>query len=251
MAVILSIETSNQPCSVALTAEGMVLRHRENFDDRNHAALLSGYIKEMLDFCAEKEIKPEAVAVSMGPGSYTGLRIGLSEAKGLAYGLDIPMIGINTLELMTTHVMFNYECDSEDTLFVPMIDARRMEVYTAVYDMSLREVVKPRPVILDGDDNCLNELLNLSGPVLFFGNGMEKWREYLGDCVAANIRFIDNVVPLAVDMTALAERAYHRKEFIDTAYSTPYYLKDFQATRPRNKVLGDNAVKTGQEIQKN
>lgn len=146
MAVILNIETSTNVCSAALTAEGMVLCHREDFSGRNHATLLSGFIKDCLDFAAEKEMKLEAVAVSIGPGSYTGLRIGLSEAKGLCYALDIPLIGIDTLKIMAVSVMFNQELEG-DELFVPMIDARRMEVYTAVYDFALNDLVAPTPLI--------------------------------------------------------------------------------------------------------
>ena len=125
MAVILNIETSGSVCSAALTAEGTVIAHREDFEGRNHATLLSGFIKHCLDHAAEHEIKLDAVAVSMGPGSYTGLRIGLSEAKGLAYALNIPLIGVNTLELLATRVMFSSDEISPDTVFVPMIDARR------------------------------------------------------------------------------------------------------------------------------
>ena len=147
MAVILNIETSTNVCSVALTAEGMVLAHQEDMDGRNHAGLLSDYIKYCLDFAAEKELKLEAVAVSMGPGSYTGLRIGLSEAKGLAYALDIPLIGINTLKIMACQVMFTQELQG-DEIFVPMIDARRMEVYTAAYDFALEDVMPDRKSVV-------------------------------------------------------------------------------------------------------
>ncbi|MBP3537889.1 MAG: tRNA (adenosine(37)-N6)-threonylcarbamoyltransferase complex dimerization subunit type 1 TsaB, partial [Muribaculaceae bacterium] len=114
MAVILNIETSGSVCSAALTAEGTVIAHREDFEGRNHATLLSGFIKHCLDHAAEHEIKLDAVAVSMGPGSYTGLRIGLSEAKGLAYALNIPLIGVNTLELLATRVMFSSDEISPD-----------------------------------------------------------------------------------------------------------------------------------------
>ena len=149
MAVILNIETSNTSCSVALTAEGMVLHHLENMQGRNHAATVSDFIKAMLGFAKEKGIKLDAVAVSLGPGSYTGLRIGLSEAKGLAYGLDIPLIGVSTLELMATQVMFASIDNLEDAVFVPMLDARRMEVYTAAYDMGLTPLIEPRALILE------------------------------------------------------------------------------------------------------
>lgn len=236
MAVILNIETSNTVCSAALTAEGYIISHFESDDGRNHAALLSDYIKSLLDTAARREMRLDAVAVSLGPGSYTGLRIGLSEAKGLAYGLDIPLIGLSTLEIMAVRVMFDDHGLSDDAVMVPMLDARRMEVYTAAYDMSLKALIEPRPVILDSDDNPLRALADSDRETVFFGNGMPKWRETYGE--SAGVRFIDGIEPLAVDMMAPAERAYMRRDFIDTAYSTPIYLKDFQATKPRNRLTG-------------
>lgn len=232
MAVILNIETSTKVCSAAVTAEGMIMRHFEDYEGRNHAALLSDFIKGCLDFLAEKELKLDAVAVSMGPGSYTGLRIGLSEAKGLCYALDIPLIGVNTLELMATRVMFSTDSVDPDSILVPMIDARRMEVYTAAYDFGLAELIKPQPLILD--ENAYADILASGRPVLFFGDGMEKSKAVIK---ADNAVFVEGVDPLAVDMIALAERNFARREFLDTAYSVPLYLKDFQATKPRNRVL--------------
>lgn len=232
MAVILNIETSTNVCSVALTAEGMVLAHQEEMEGRNHAALLSGFIKYCLDFAAEKELKLEAVAVSMGPGSYTGLRIGLSEAKGLAYALDIPLIGINTLQLMACQMMFTHELEG-DEIFVPMIDARRMEVYTAAYDFALQDIMPQQPLILDS--GSYGPILKEHRKVLFFGNGSDKAKSVI---TASNAVFIPDITPLAIDMIALAERAYSQKDFIDTAYSVPNYIKDFQATKPKNSVLG-------------
>lgn len=232
MAVILNIETSTNVCSVALTAEGMVLAHQEDMDGRNHAGLLSDYIKYCLDFAAEKELKLEAVAVSMGPGSYTGLRIGLSEAKGLAYALDIPLIGINTLKIMACQVMFTQELQG-DEIFVPMIDARRMEVYTAAYDFALEDVMPQQPLILN--ENSYSDLLADNANVLFFGNGSDKAKDVI---TSPNAKFIPDIVPLAIDMIALAEKAYSQRDFLDIAYSVPNYIKDFQATKPKNNVLG-------------
>lgn len=226
MAVILNIETSTEVCSAALTAEGMVLCHNEDFQGRNHAALLSGFVKRCLDHAREHEMKLDAVAVSLGPGSYTGLRIGLSEAKGLAYALDIPLIGVSTLQLLAVHAMFNADLDP-DVLLAPMIDARRMEVYTAVYDFALQEIMKPEPLILD-ENSYSDELARAK--VAFFGNGSEKARKVI---TSPDAIFIPDVVPLASDMIALAERSYARREFIDLAYSTPEYLKDFQAIKPK------------------
>lgn len=229
MAVILHIETSTNVCSAAVSDNGMVLEHFEDYKGQNHAALLSGYIKKCLDYIKEHNQKLEAIAVSIGPGSYTGLRIGLSEAKGLAYALDIPLIGIDTLKIMATSVMFNHDIDP-DAMFAPMIDARRMEVYTSVLDLGLNEEMKPSPLILD--ENSYAQWLE-NGPVVFFGNGSDKAREVIKH---PNARFIANIHPLASDMLALAEMAFRRGDFLDLAYSVPAYLKDFQATPPKNKI---------------
>lgn len=226
MAVIINIETSTNVCSVALTAEGMILKHYENFDGQNHAVLLSDYIKSCIDHLLDHEMKLDAVAVSMGPGSYTGLRIGLSEAKGLAYALDIPLIGIDTLKIMATSVMFNH-MDDPDALFAPMLDARRMEVYTAIYDLALNPLVAPTPLILEPDSY---EKWLTDNKVMFFGNGSDKARDIIK---SPNAVFIPDIVPLATDMTALSDCAFARKEFIDIAYSVPAYLKEFQAIKPK------------------
>lgn len=228
MAVILNIDTTTAVCSAALTAEGMILCHDEDFNGRNHAALLSGFIKKCLDFAEERELKLDAVAVSIGPGSYTGLRIGLSEAKGLAYALGIPLIGINTLELMATRVMFSTDDVDPDSILVPMIDARRMEVFTAAYDFGLQQLLAPGPLILD--ENSYADLIATGRPVLLFGDGSAKAADVVK---APNLTIVPDVVPLAVDMVALAERDFAQRKFIDLAYSTPLYLKEFQATKPK------------------
>ena len=232
MAVILNIETSGKCCSAALTAEGMILAHREDFEGRNHAAKLSGFIKHCLDFAADKEIKLEAVAVSMGPGSYTGLRIGLSEAKGLCYALGIPLIGVDTLKLLATRVMFSTDDVDPESILVPMVDARRMEVYTAAYDFGLNEMMPEQPLILEADSYA--DLLATGRPVLFFGDGSDKAKELIK---ADNAGVVPGVDPLAVDMVALAELAYARQDFADLAYSVPNYIKSFQAGKPHGKGL--------------
>lgn len=230
MANILNIETSTQVCSVALASEGQVLEHHENYDGLTHATLLSTFVYDALRYARSREITLDAVAVSIGPGSYTGLRIGLSEAKGLAFGLDIPLITVNTLQLLTVSTMFNHLIE-DDVLYAPMIDARRMEVYTAVYDPALNVVVEPRPLILDNDSFA--ELLYQKN-VMFMGDGSDKAREIIKH---PNARFIAGIKPVALDMIALSERAFRQQDFADVAYSTPLYLKEFQATVPRNKVL--------------
>ncbi|MDE6051612.1 MAG: tRNA (adenosine(37)-N6)-threonylcarbamoyltransferase complex dimerization subunit type 1 TsaB [Paramuribaculum sp.] len=230
MAVILNIETSTTVCSAALTAEGMVLCHFEDFKGQNHAALLSGFIKRCLDHARDHEMKLDAIAVSTGPGSYTGLRIGLSEAKGLAFALDIPLIGVDTLQLLAVSAMFNHDIDP-DALLVPMIDARRMEVYTAVYDFALTPLLSPQPLILDTDS--YSQWLSEGRPMVFFGNGSDKARDVITSPLA---RFIPDIVPLASDMLALAARAWMPRQFLALAYSTPAYLKEFQATKPKSRL---------------
>ena len=232
MATILNIETSTDVCSVSLTSEGQVLDHRENYEGQTHATLLSQYVKEMLDYARSREMKLDAVAVSIGPGSYTGLRIGLSEAKGLAFGMELPLIGVNTLQLLTVSTMFNHFVDEKRLLYVPMIDARRMEVYTAAYTPALDAVLEPQAMILD--ENSFADLLGEDYTLIMMGNGSEKAQELFAN---NSVHFISGIKPVAVDMLALAEKAYREQQFIDVAYSTPLYLKEFQATKPKNPVL--------------
>ena len=232
MAVILNIETSTEVCSVALTSEGQVLDHRENYEGQTHATLLSQYVKDMLDYARSREMKIEAIAVSIGPGSYTGLRIGLSEAKGLAFGLNVPLIGVNTLQLMTVSTMFNHFIEEDKVLYVPMIDARRMEVYTAVYTPALEAVLEPQAMILD--EHSFEDLLQQGNTLVLMGNGSDKARQVLNH---EQVRFVSGIKPVAVEMMALAEKAWREQSFIDVAYSTPLYLKEFQATKPKNPVL--------------
>lgn len=232
MAVILNIETSTEVCSVALTSEGQVLDHRENYEGQTHATLLSQYVKDMLDYARSREMKIDAIAVSIGPGSYTGLRIGLSEAKGLAFGLNVPLIGVNTLQLMTVSTMFNHFIEEDKVLYVPMIDARRMEVYTAVYTPALEAVLEPQAMILD--EHSFEDLLQQGNTLVLMGNGSDKARQVLNH---EQVRFVSGIKPVAVEMMALAEKAWREQSFIDVAYSTPLYLKEFQATKPKNPVL--------------
>ena len=232
MANILNIETSTDVCSVALTSEGQVLDHRENYEGQTHATLLSQYVKDMLDYARSREMKLDAIAVSIGPGSYTGLRIGLSDAKGLAFGLQVPLIGVNTLQLLVVGTMFNHFIEDERPLYVPMIDARRMEVYTAAYTPALDAVLEPQAMILD--ENSFGHLLDEGYSLVMMGNGSDKARQVL---TRPGVSFIEGIKPVAVDMMALAEKAWREQQFIDVAYSTPLYLKEFQATKPKNPLL--------------
>ena len=235
MANILNIETSTDVCSVALTSEGQVLDHRENYDGQTHATLLSQYVQEMLQYARTRDITLDAIAVSIGPGSYTGLRIGLSGAKGLAFGLNVPLIGVNTLQLLVVSTMFNHFIDEEKVLYVPMIDARRMEVYTAAYNAALEPVLEPQAMILD--EQSLVDLNQQGYTLVLMGNGSDKAHQVL---TRDGVRFVAGIKPVAVDMMALAEKSFREQRFIDVAYSTPLYLKEFQATKPKNPVLGLN-----------
>ena len=232
MANILNIETSTEVCSVALTSEGQVLDHSENYEGQTHATLLSQYVQQALQYARTRELPIDAIAVSIGPGSYTGLRIGLSEAKGLAFGLNVPLIGVNTLQLLSVSTMFNHFIDEDKLLYVPMIDARRMEVYTADYTPALEAVLEPQAMILD--EHSFESLLDEGYTLVVMGNGSDKAREVL---THDRVRFIAGIKPVALEMMALAEKAYREQQFIDVAYSTPLYLKEFQATKPNNPIL--------------
>ncbi|MCD7710847.1 MAG: tRNA (adenosine(37)-N6)-threonylcarbamoyltransferase complex dimerization subunit type 1 TsaB [Porphyromonadaceae bacterium] len=230
MPVILNIETSTEVCSVALTCDGQVVFNRENYKGLSHASSLGGYVQEALEAAKESHLTLDAVAVSRGPGSYTGLRIGVSEAKGLCFGLDVPLIAVDTLAVMACAVMFKKTID-EEALLCPMIDARRMEVYSAVYDRAL-QAVKPVSAEIITETSYADILQEKS--VLFFGNGAEKCRPVI---THANAHFIDDIHPLAADMLALSERSFRNATFEDVAYFEPFYLKEFIATKPKNKVL--------------
>ena len=232
MATILNIETSTEVCSVALTSEGQVLDHSENYEGQTHATMLSQYVQQALKYARTREVSIDAIAVSIGPGSYTGLRIGLSEAKGLAFGLNVPLIGVNTLQLLAVSAMFNHFIDEDKLLYVPMIDARRMEVYTAAYTPALEALVEPQAMILD--EHSFESLLNEGYTLVAVGNGSDKAREVLKH---DHMRFIAGIKPVALEMMALAEKAFREQQFIDVAYSTPLYLKEFQATKPKNPIL--------------
>lgn len=230
MATILNIETSTDVCSVCLSHEGEMKFHDADYKGRNHAVVLGPFVKNALDYARQCELALDVVAVSIGPGSYTGLRIGLSEAKGLCFGLGVPLIGVNTLKLLSVSVMFSKRVEP-DEYFVPMIDARRMEVFTGVYDLALNEIVGNQAMIVD--ENSFAGLLT-ERRLLFMGNGADKVSEVIKH---KNAEFILGVRPNAADMIALSEKAYREQDFLDLAYSTPNYLKKFYATVPKKNVL--------------
>ena len=214
-------------CSVALSEDGKLLYHHEDFDGPGHSETSGVYVDEALSFANSHAIPVDAVAVSMGPGSYTGLRIGVSLAKGVCYGRALPLIAVPTLKVLCVPVLLGKEELPEDALLVPMIDARRMEVYAAVYDRALKEI---RPVQADVvTAETYQEYLN-RGPVYFFGNGAHKCQAVIQH---PNARFIEDIHPLARNMFPLAERSMHLKEFQDVAYFEPFYLKEFVAIKSK------------------
>lgn len=230
MACILHIETSTDVCSVALSEDGAVLFSKEDFDGPQHAVTLGVYIDEVLSM-ADSHAKPiDAVAVSCGPGSYTGLRIGASMAKGICYGRSIPLIALPTLKVMSVPVLLMDELP-EDALLCPMIDARRMEVYAAIYDRALNPVKEVSADIISADSYA--EYLE-QHPVYFFGNGAAKCKEVI---THPNARFVDGIQPLARWMFPLADRQFLDGTFQDVAYFEPFYLKEFVATVAKNKVF--------------
>lgn len=238
MANIINIETSARRCSVALGIEGQPEETFEENGSPNAAAKLAPFVETLLDTLARKELPLDAVAVSMGPGSYTGLRIGLSLAKGLCFSRNIPLIAIPTLELLAIRAMFSNRLFEGNEIFVPMIDARRMEVYTAAYDLRLQEVMAPRPMILT--DESAAELIAMAGerPIYLIGDGSEKARKVI-DLPAD--RWLSSDEPHASFMTIPAEKAWREGRFADTAYCTPIYLKEYEAKISVNKVLAQNS----------
>lgn len=230
MVCILNIETATPVCSVALACDGKVVFEKQSLEGPSHAALLGAYVEEALAFGKKDGLTPGAIAVSSGPGSYTGLRIGVSTAKGLCYGYGIPLIGVPTLKILASEAIAR-TADPE-ALYCPMLDARRMEVYAAVYTASLEEV---RPAAADIVDKETYALYLQHHKVYFFGSGAPKCRETVA--AAGQAIFLDSVYPLASRMAALSEAAFNAGKTEDVAYFEPFYLKEFIATVAKNKVL--------------
>ena len=227
MACILHLETSTDVCSVSLSEDGASLFTKEDFNGPSHAVTLGVLVDEVLSM-ADSAGKPlDAVAFSCGPGSYTGLRIGASMAKGICYGRNLPLIALPTLKVLSVPVLLNDELP-EEALLCPMIDARRMEVYSAIYDRALKEVREVQADIVDAD--TYKEFLDRQ-PVYFFGNGAMKCKEVI---THPNAIFLPNINPLAKYMHPIAERSLMRGETEDVAYFEPFYLKEFVATKSRD-----------------
>ena len=228
MCTILSIETATPACSCALSRDGELLLSREAFRGQSHATLLGVFVDEIMKYVRKEGITLDAIAVSSGPGSYTGLRIGVSEAKGLSYGLGIPLIAIPTPLVMAAMVAARA---GEEDLLCPMIDARRMEVYATFYNRTLETIRPTAADIVDGERYL--DLLSRH-KVHFFGNGADKCRAVI---THPNALFVEDIHPLATGMVPLAEQAFNEKRFVDSAYFEPHYLKEFVATVARNKII--------------
>jgi len=230
--MILQIETATTVCSVALAQDGQVLAFKQ-VDERNiHAEVITVFIAELLAANGITYAQLDAIAVSCGPGSYTGLRIGVSTAKGLCYALDKPLIAIETLESMAQGVIDNamplqlstFNSQPSTLLLCPMIDARRMEVYTAIFNTNGEQLKPTAAEIIDGDS--FNDLLK-TNTILFFGDGAEKCRDVLG--TNPNAKFLTGFTNSATYLTKKAAEKFLAKDFEDVAYFEPYYLKDFIA----------------------
>lgn len=226
MSTILHIETSTDVCSVAVSEDSQVIFHQDDHSGPNHAERLGTMVDEALSFTDNHAIPFDAVAVSCGPGSYTGLRIGVSMAKGICYGRDLKLIAVPTLELLCVPVLLR-EIPEEDTLLCPMLDARRMEVYAGIYTRALKPVREVGADIVTAETYkpYLDE-----HPVYFFGNGAQKCMDTINH---PNAHLIEDIEPLAKWMQPLAERRFLNEQFEDVAYFVPYYLKDFVAKMPK------------------
>ncbi|MBQ4818665.1 tRNA (adenosine(37)-N6)-threonylcarbamoyltransferase complex dimerization subunit type 1 TsaB [Aquimarina sp. MMG016] len=216
MAYILYIETATTNCSVCLAKDNEIVASIEDYDTKySHAERLHNYIDQVMKEAEVLFKDLSAVAVSKGPGSYTGLRIGVSTAKGLCYALDIPLISIPTLQSLALQVNTN------DGYIVPMLDARRMEVYSVVFSGSFEQVRETKAEILSEDS--FQDYLQ-DDKVYFIGNGVEKFTEI---CEHKNAVFIKKKLPSANEMATLGYSKFLEKDFEDVSYFDPYYLKDF------------------------
>ena len=227
MSCILSIETSTDVCSVAVSQDGTCIFEKEESGGPNHAVKLGVFVDEALSFIDSHLIPLDAVAVSCGPGSYTGLRIGVSMAKGICYGRSVKLLSVPTLHLLCVPVLLREQIQEENALLCPMLDARRMEVYAQLFDRALNEV---RPIQADVVDADTYKSYLDERPVYFFGNGAEKCIEVINH---PNAHLIKNVEPLAKNMFPLAEKRMMNEQFEDVAYFVPFYLKDFVAKTPK------------------
>ena len=228
MARILLIETATRACSVALGEDGKPVAAREEVSDQYiHAEKLQQFIGDVFQMAEWEPGSIDAVAVSSGPGSYTGLRIGVSTAKGVCYGFNIPLIAISTLTAITWEAIRRRP--EGDFLFAPMMDARRMEVYTSLYNRELLEIKAMKPLVIEKQDD-----FSLTQPTFYFGDGAEKLQPVLID--NPDLQLIPAILPSARFMAAIADRLFENKKFEDLAYFEPRYGKEFKAIKSKKQI---------------
>ena len=227
---IILIETSASLCSVALAEDNVVLASRESAGGREHAALTAPFVAEVLEELGLKVADCAAVCLSAGPGSYTGLRVGSSTAKGLCFGAGIPLISVSTPDIIVAKALAGGLVPDGCTAIVPMIDARRMEVYSAVYSPAGERLTEIAPVVVEGPESFASLP---GGKILFVGDGAMKCREALGGLDASFVELVAD----AASMAPLAFKKLEAREFENTAYFEPFYLKDFVATVSRKKLF--------------
>lgn len=230
--MIICLESATPTCSVALCNKGKVISLKESEQGRSHAALLTVFIEELLKETGLKTTDLDAVAVSKGPGSYTGLRIGVSVAKGIAYGASIPLIGVETTFSLYNGYISLKKGFKESDLFCPLIDARRMEVYYSLYDITGTTVKSIRAEILD---NKSFSDIPVTSRIFFFGDGTEKCSKVIK---RENIVFDEDFTISASYMARPVYEAFKARHFEDVAYFEPFYLKDFIATKPVKNITG-------------
>lgn len=230
MALILHLETSTKICSVALSQDGMILFSKADTEGPSHAVQLGLFVDEALKVVEAGNLRLDAVAVSSGPGSYTGLRIGVSMAKGVCYGAGAKLIAIPTLHLLADQVRRRMQLP-QDALISPMLDARRMEVYTAIYDAQGKCLEQANALIVD--ENSFAEKLH-NHPIWFVGDGAGKCQSKIK---SEKAHFEAEVYPLAEEMMFLAEKAYQKNKFENAAYFEPFYLKEFVATVSKKQII--------------
>jgi tRNA threonylcarbamoyladenosine biosynthesis protein TsaB len=232
MTNILLIETATMACSVGISRDGEIIALRESMEFRSHAEMVSVFIAEVMNETGFYYTDLHAVAVSKGPGSYTGLRIGVSTAKGICYGADLPLIAIETLAAMTSGFIMDYkEKILPDDLFCPMIDARRMEVYCRISDISQSVLTETEAIIVD-DQSFKEKLANHR--IWFFGDGAAKTETIIHH---PNAMVVKDFNPSVKFMAGLAQYAFNQTQFENVAYFEPFYLKDFVAALPKVKGL--------------
>lgn len=227
MALFLCLDTSTKACTVALVDEKGSINERNLIEEcYTHAEKLHVLIDEMLQESQMKFTDLNAIAVGKGPGSYTGLRIGVSAAKGFAFGCSIPLMSLPTLQTMSAYAM--EKSDLQEGILRPLLDARRMEVYSASYDLKLAELNECKAQLLE--EKPFESELD-TGLVYFFGDGMEKAKAVLSE--HSNARFIDDIYPKASSMHSVVLKKWKEKDFEDTAYFEPFYLKEFIALKSK------------------